>query len=275
MAIIKSGSERPELSIAEAAEQLHWAEADLIYYAAEGKLTFYILANKWVADRIYEINNSKEDSNIKIAFTGPLPPPVPSSKDSEEFEREYQAWEKGKDCQDMTCGNKTYYAKNGAYRDLYKLTLSGYQPIAKHTFFKYRDGTTSENIEILFNEKLNLTKNVVEYYFCPTPEILLIDAINDGKLFVKKADLQTLASNNSLHPDDVKPKDGVHRNTLLKIIIGMAIDEYGYDHTAEKSPFPTELQGILDLQGIKCSDDTIRKALKEAAAFLPANPQKS
>lgn len=61
------------------------------------------------------------------------------------------------------------------------------------------------------------------------------------------------------------------RQTLLKIIIGMATDGYGYDPNALRSPFPKELEGILDGVGISVSDDTIRKWLKEAAQHLPQN----
>lgn len=62
--------------------------------------------------------------------------------------------------------------------------------------------------------------------------------------------------------------DPRERETLLKLIIGMAIDFYGYDPKASKSPIPKELEGILDRQGLPISDDTIRKWLKEASKLL-------
>jgi hypothetical protein len=65
---------------------------------------------------------------------------------------------------------------------------------------------------------------------------------------------------------EIKPKQ---RATLLKIISAMAKDGYGYDSTASRSPFPKELEGILDNLGMPVSDDTIRKWLKEASEYLP------
>lgn len=67
---------------------------------------------------------------------------------------------------------------------------------------------------------------------------------------------------------EIKPKE---RATLLKIVSGMAKDGYGYDPTASRSPFPKELEGILDSLGMPVSDDTIRKWLKEASEYLPQN----
>lgn len=60
------------------------------------------------------------------------------------------------------------------------------------------------------------------------------------------------------------------RGTLLKLIIGMAVDGYGYKPSSAKSPFPKELEGILDRLGISVSNDTIRSKLKEAAQLLPS-----
>lgn len=59
------------------------------------------------------------------------------------------------------------------------------------------------------------------------------------------------------------------RETLLKMIIGMAVDYYGYDPKQTKSPFPRELSDVLIGQGLQVSDDTIRKYLQEAAQLLP------
>lgn len=62
------------------------------------------------------------------------------------------------------------------------------------------------------------------------------------------------------------------RETMLKLIIGMAIDGYGYDLLAAKSPLTGEgedsLHAHLQLHGISVDPDTIRKYLKEAKALL-------
>jgi hypothetical protein len=59
------------------------------------------------------------------------------------------------------------------------------------------------------------------------------------------------------------------KDTLLKMIIGMAVDCYGYDPKQARSPFPRELSDILMTRGLNVSDDTIRSYLKEAAQLLP------
>ena len=69
-------------------------------------------------------------------------------------------------------------------------------------------------------------------------------------------------------PDAVGARE---RQTLYKIIIGMAVDAYGYAPSSMRSPFPKELEGILDRLGVPVSDDTIRKKIAEASEFLPSS----
>jgi hypothetical protein len=66
-----------------------------------------------------------------------------------------------------------------------------------------------------------------------------------------------------------KPITTRERNTFLKIIGAMAIDGYGYDPKASKSPLPREIADRLALHGIKLDTDTIRNKLQEAASELP------
>jgi hypothetical protein len=61
------------------------------------------------------------------------------------------------------------------------------------------------------------------------------------------------------------------RDTLLKLVIGMAIKGYSYSPTALKSPTPKEIADDLAILDISVSDDTIRKYLKQATqTVLPA-----
>ncbi|NVO57205.1 hypothetical protein HW561_15535 [Rhodobacteraceae bacterium B1Z28] len=64
------------------------------------------------------------------------------------------------------------------------------------------------------------------------------------------------------------------RHTLYKMLIAMAVDGYGFDSSALKSPFPKDLEGILDRLGLPVSDDTIRQKLKEASELLDQNAGK-
>ena len=73
---------------------------------------------------------------------------------------------------------------------------------------------------------------------------------------------------NALQNDKEQVVASRERHTLYKMLIAMALDGYGYDPTASKSPFPKELEGILDRLGLPVSDDTIRQKLKEASELL-------
>jgi hypothetical protein len=73
-----------------------------------------------------------------------------------------------------------------------------------------------------------------------------------------------------------KPLTTTERNTLLKMVIGMAVKGYSYDPTAAKSTVPKEIEGDLAALGITVTDDTVRKYLKRATeAVLPAKPRQS
>lgn len=90
-----------------------------------------------------------------------------------------------------------------------------------------------------------------------------------SELGFTKSELEKLE--NKLDEKPTKEVSTRERDTLLKLIIGLATDGYGYDPNALRSPIPKELEGILDGVGISVSDDTIRKWLKEAAHHLPQN----
>lgn len=65
------------------------------------------------------------------------------------------------------------------------------------------------------------------------------------------------------------------RDTLLKLVIGMAIEGYRYDPVASRNEAPAEIAGDLAKQGIEVTDDTVRKWLKEAAnTVLATRPRK-
>lgn len=60
------------------------------------------------------------------------------------------------------------------------------------------------------------------------------------------------------------------RNTLLKMVIGMAIKGYGYDPNAPRSEIPKVIADDLSGLGIDITDDTVRKWLRQARdAMLP------
>ncbi len=60
---------------------------------------------------------------------------------------------------------------------------------------------------------------------------------------------------------DLGPRE---RNTLLKLVLGMAIDGYGHDPKGPRGPAPAEIARCLSTRGFSITDDTIRKYLQEA-----------
>ncbi|WP_143083570.1 hypothetical protein [Nitrosomonas communis] len=57
---------------------------------------------------------------------------------------------------------------------------------------------------------------------------------------------------------------------MLRVLAAIAIDAYGYDPEAKKSPIPQEISDVLSKQGISLSSRTIRDFLKEGINLLPA-----
>ena len=71
-----------------------------------------------------------------------------------------------------------------------------------------------------------------------------------------------------------KPLTTRERDTLLKLVIGMAVKGYSYDPAALKSPIPKEIANDLAHLGISIDPDMVRKYLKDAVStVLPANPR--
>jgi len=68
-----------------------------------------------------------------------------------------------------------------------------------------------------------------------------------------------------------KPLHTKERETLLKLIIGMATDGYGYDPNAARSPIPREIAEALTSKGISLDQDTVRGWLKKASDLLPSD----
>ena len=64
------------------------------------------------------------------------------------------------------------------------------------------------------------------------------------------------------------------RETLLKLLIGVALEAYRHDPSAVRSTTPGEIAGDLDKHGLSVTDDTVRKYLKEAATKVLPQPSK-
>lgn len=97
----------------------------------------------------------------------------------------------------------------------------------------------------------------------------IIDAKNNEIINLSKSLDENKRQDQGKADTTCKPIGTRERETLLKMVIGMAIDAYGFEPAAPKSPFPKELQDILDRADLSVSNDTIRKYLNEAAVLLP------
>jgi len=69
-----------------------------------------------------------------------------------------------------------------------------------------------------------------------------------------------------------KPLTTSERDSLLKLVIGMAMKGYSYDPTAKKNSAVADIAADLALLGLPLGDDTIRKYLKQGNEQLPAKP---
>jgi len=67
---------------------------------------------------------------------------------------------------------------------------------------------------------------------------------------------------------DEKPLDPRERSTMLKLIIALAVNGYGYDPKAERSTIPSEIESDMNLLGVGINLETIRKHLSSGSALL-------
>ncbi|WP_305989284.1 hypothetical protein [Roseibium sp. MMSF_3544] len=61
------------------------------------------------------------------------------------------------------------------------------------------------------------------------------------------------------------------RESLLKLVISMAIGGYGYDPKASRSSTAKDIASDLQQIGLSLDEDTVRKYLKEAKGLLPGD----
>jgi hypothetical protein len=105
------------------------------------------------------------------------------------------------------------------------------------------------------------------------------DKLENEKLLKMRAEAEAIDNAVAATLDEGRQDDQI--NTLLKIVLGMAIDAYGYDPQAQKNKATGGNSGSISaalsrIPGLSTHQDTIRKYLTEAASRNPsAKPQKS
>ncbi len=80
----------------------------------------------------------------------------------------------------------------------------------------------------------------------------------------KIADLETLLASGKRSSANSR-----ERQSLLKLVIGIAVKGYGYDPKATRTRTVQEMSSDLQMLGLSLDEDTIRKYLNEAKELLP------
>ncbi len=83
---------------------------------------------------------------------------------------------------------------------------------------------------------------------------------------------------NLIVPDEKQTQTALHskeKETLLKLLLGLALTNYEYNPLASRNSTAKEIAGDLGLQGLAIDEDTVRKWLNEAKELLPQDWQSS
>jgi len=123
--------------------------------------------------------------------------------------------------------------------------------------FKQEEATTSPDIMKLFNR--------IYYPAEKLPE--------DTVLVLRTEELRKFEESVNDTPANAdKPLTNIERDSLLKLVIGMAVSGYRYAPYAKKNTAVADIAADLALLGLPLGDDTIRKYLKQGNELLPAKP---
>lgn len=79
--------------------------------------------------------------------------------------------------------------------------------------------------------------------------------------------VDTLA--NESPPAAIPKIDPREKTSMAKLLLIMAVDFYGYDPRAKRSPVPREIESIAQRNGLDLSAETIRTYLRLGAEHLP------
>ena len=124
------------------------------------------------------------------------------------------------------------------------------------------------------SKTLEMGKTMVDQALADKIETVLQRDQIISQLNEKIAELQSILDHSSTASKDIlNPKS---RLSLLKLVLGMAIDGYGFDPKESKSPLAKETVDRLATLGIAIDEDTVRRWLREAAQEVtftsPINP---
>lgn len=89
----------------------------------------------------------------------------------------------------------------------------------------------------------------------------IVDQVQAVRIKMLTATEQGLANKDSLSSRE--------KDSLLKLVIGMAVAGYKYDPSAKKNSATSEIARDIAGLGLTLDEDTVRKWIKEAAGHLP------
>lgn len=139
----------------------------------------------------------------------------------------------------------------------------------------YAEPVSTDELPDEFLNRLSIIKSAVRVGAIDRIPSAPSGEVDDDTRIVAASFLKWHKTNGGIYTNEKKPGDlsTKERETLLKIIIGMAIDGYSYDPTITRSPFTgsgtDSLHAQLATHGISIDPDTIRKYINEAKDLLP------
>jgi len=94
-------------------------------------------------------------------------------------------------------------------------------------------------------------------------------ATRNAELEAELAEARSVSGKDKNRPQSALTRE---RNTLLKLVMGLAISSYSHDARAPRTTTASAIRRDLDSIGMPIDEDTIRKLLTEAAQFAPDPP---
>lgn len=281
---------REFIHIDEAAEMAKCTIDDLFSCAERGELTIYVVADKWSVGRVYghvrdlEIFSSEDlemqkythhDDFVEISVEE-----LAGAENTEDFDQLARKYAVQHRKIDTLIGNRIVFGDLGFMNPIYDTPLDDRQPIAKSCFKEYR--IRADQAEILLDlnhmfdrDGINIHGLTCDCFVSLSNSVLVRDMLNSRKLVLKSSDLDELTNSGLSDGEDKKPSGAVRRETLLKLVIGMAMRGYGYNPEEKRSDKIPEIETDLDQCGLSLDQDTIRKALREAVDELNKKKQRS
>lgn len=232
-------------------------EADILRFALDGHLKLSsFFPNEALAKIAYDPSIDANDLANEICEAGGL-----------------STIEKIRLCNYLTKDNECEFASK--IKGVFDLLMFGnnniyverkYQEITGGTNLKkeYSCGTMVEDIRKKF--KFVLVNASFEYndVFLPEDSFLVVrtESLRDFEKMLSESDQSSEVS-------EMKIENPKSIDSLLKMVMAMAIKGYNYDPSASRSAVPSEIVSDADAVGYSIEADTVRKWLKEGVQRLP------